>query len=310
MVKRPALPGPLARASFTTVESARLGVEPNRLRAGDLWTPSRMVRIPKGADQSLLDRVRPYTELTPGACASHTTAALLHGIPLPRQHETEPFIHLSRPAAAKAPRRRGVIGHECRLKPPEVVLVGGVPVTSLARTWLDLASILRLDDLVAAADHLVSEHHRHFGRPRIARVSAADLRAYVLAQSRVRGLPLAREAVRLMRVGVDSVRETHLRLILVRAGLPEFTPNFPIEGEPGEAPVWTDLGCQAFKVCGEYEGWRHLTPEKQSSDRLRDRLTAERGWRQVKIYADDMRNGDAWVAAHFEQALWSRGWRP
>ncbi|WP_125613302.1 hypothetical protein [Specibacter cremeus] len=79
-------------------------------------------------------------------------------------------IHLTRPVSCTAPRRVGVVGHERALRPDEIQLLDGIPVTSLARTWLDLAAMLSLNDPVAAADHLVSEHRRSFAWPRIARV--------------------------------------------------------------------------------------------------------------------------------------------
>ncbi|WP_125612853.1 hypothetical protein [Specibacter cremeus] len=249
------------------------GVSRGRLRAGDLTVPSRGIRLPRDGSQALLDFVRPFTIMSVNAVASHTTAARLHGIPLPWRFERETLIHLTRPASDPACRRTGVIGHERVLPPADIVLLDGVPVTSLARTWLDLATLLSLDDLVVAADYLISEHHRHFGLPRPAKVPADDLIAFVAAKHRLRGLRLARAALDLMRVGVDSPPETRVRLLLFRAGLPEFTPDYPVEGKPGETPIFTDLGCAKFKVCGEYEGNHHLTPQKQAEDRHRDEVT-------------------------------------
>ncbi|WP_427018409.1 hypothetical protein ACQCSX_07635 [Pseudarthrobacter sp. P1] len=96
--------------------------------------------------------------------------------------------------------------------------------------------------------------------------------------------------------------------MLARAGLPVFIPDYGLEDEHGIAQLWVDLGCPAFKVCAEYEGSHHLTPAKQAEDKTRDRLTADLGWRQVKIYAADMRFGDAWVVQQFIQALRAHGW--
>ena len=112
-----------------------------------------------------------------------------------------------------------------------------------------------------------------------------------------------------MRVGADSPKETQLRLLLQRAGLPKFTTNYEILGDHGEPKVYPDLGCEEFQVCGEYEGAVHLTPDKQLFDRNRDTRTAARGWLQVKVYNKDMLRGDDWVVEMFQQALARHGWR-
>lgn len=303
------LPEDLPGRSFTVAEADGLGVSRSRLRAADLATPSQLIRVPREATQKLIDRVRPYTQLGIRVYVSHTTAALIRGIPVPHKLEDEPFIHLSRTADCAVPRRKGVRGHQSALLTEELGIVEGVPVTTPARTWLDLAQVLQLDDLVVAGDHLISGHHRHFGQPKKPIVQFSELEEYIHGKHGVRGLVLAREALTLMRKGVDSPPETKLRLMLTRAGLPEFIPDFPIPGETGEAPVWVDLGCPEFRVCCEYEGKHHLSPQKQAEDRTRDRLTADRGWQQVKIYAADMALGEDWVVAHVVQALGRNGWR-
>ena len=113
----------------------------------------------------LPDAVR-YLEMLPDAVLSHGTAARLHGLALPRRIAEEPLLHISRSRAYAPPRRRHVSGHRLRLEPDEITYVHGLPVTSVARTWLDLAGTLSLDELVVMADQIVSEHHRSFGPPR------------------------------------------------------------------------------------------------------------------------------------------------
>jgi len=150
---RPELPQHLATRSFTTREGARRGVSTSRLRAKDLYVPSRDVRVPRGNSQPPLGRVRPYVELGVECHVSHTTAAILHGIPMPYGHEEPGLTHLERPAGTMIPRRKGVIGDKRELGSEEFILVDGVPVTTPARPMLDLAGILNLDELAALADH-------------------------------------------------------------------------------------------------------------------------------------------------------------
>lgn len=306
MVTRPRTFNFLARRSFTLVEGRAAGATRSHLRGSSLSTPSREIRVPRGQQQSLLDRVRPYTVLCSESCASHVTAAQLHGMPLPWFDDDIKTIHLTRPAGAAQPRRKNVVGHATNLDDAEIMLVGGVPVTTQARTFLDLAPLLTRDQLVAVADFLICEHDRPFEPPKFAIVPAATLRRYIQSKHHVRGLTLATAAVGLMRVGVDSPPETQLRLLLRRAGLPEFTTNYAIAGDP---TVWPDVACEEYKTSGQYEGEIHKTTQKQLYDRNRDNRSAARGWLQVKVYSADMRRGDAHVAEMFRQALRQQGWQ-
>ena len=183
--------------------------------------------------------------------------------------------------------------------------IEGVPVTTPARTFLDLCALLDLEDLVAVADFLICAHNRSFEQPKEPVIPAPVLRQYVAGMRRMRGLRAARRAMELMRIGVDSPRETRLRLILDRAGLPPFTTNYAIKGEP---PVWPDLACEEYKTSGQYEGEIHKTTQKQLYDRNRDERSAARGWLQVKVYNADMRKGDDYVVEMFKQALRQQGW--
>ncbi len=310
MTARSNLPGKLSHQSFTYREGLLAGVSVSRMRASDLSAPSRQIRVPQETAQPLLDRVRPYTSLGVENWVSHVTAAQIHGLPLPWFDEEIRTLHLSRTPGSAHPRRRGVAGHCINLASSDIVWIEGVPVTTTARTFLDLATILSLEHLVAVADHLICEHDRHFGPPKNAIVPEGQLRAYIGGFHHVPGLAKARKALELMRVGVDSPPETRLRLILHRSGLPEFLPNCKIAGGPGEFDVGPDLACKEYKVCGEYEGEIHQTIEKQLHDRNRDERTRLRGWVQVKVYNADMKRGDAHVAAMFETALRQQGWRP
>ncbi|MDJ0317084.1 MULTISPECIES: hypothetical protein [Arthrobacter] len=307
MVSRPPLPAALGRRSFTYEEGLSAGATLSRMRAKDLSSPSRQVRVPRGESQNLLDRVRPYIALCDRGCISHVTAAQLHGMPLPWFEQDIKTVHITRPAASVQPRRKHIIGHSIRLPGEDIMDFGGVPVTTPARTFLDLGHILDLQTLVAVADFLICAHNRHFEPPKLAIISAAELRAYIASKHNVRGLTKARAAVELMRVGVDSPRETRLRLLLQRAGLPTFTTNYSIAGDP---PVAPDLACEEYKTCAEYEGDIHKTSQKQLFDRNRDVRTAARGWQQVKVYKSDMQRGDAFVIAMVAKALKQQGWHP
>ncbi|GAA1345237.1 hypothetical protein [Arthrobacter roseus] len=303
------LPNGLETSPFILEHAMSMGVSRDRLRAGDLRSPSRSVRVSVHSAFDLAASCSPYVQLLPGSVISHGTAGRLHKLVLPQEVDDEPRLHLARSPGQAVPRRKHIIGHRLALEQDEVVLVKGVRVTSIARTWLDLSSQLSLDELVVAGDQIVSEHQRNFGRRRTPKVSMEDLNAYIASKSATSGLSKARKALALMRLGVDSPPETRLRLILQRQGLPEFVPNTPIFDETGDPQIWTDLGCPAFRICIEYEGAHHLTTAQQSRDHERDYTTAQLGWIQVKINKDDMGSGENWVTAKVQRALKRRGWQ-
>ncbi|HKU29302.1 MAG TPA: hypothetical protein VJQ60_02340 [Arthrobacter sp.] len=335
MRKLSELPGEMSRRAFSVEAALGLGVPSKRLLAADLLCPSRGLRVPIGSVQSILDLARPHLALHDGDFFSHVSSAEILGIPLPPwaqfkpddggpvtavvepvpwgpksgAHFREPgrFLHLSRARHASLPRRRGVAGHRLKIRDGDLVERHGVVLTSPARTWVDLATMLPMNDLIVAGDAIVSEHERTFGPPRIPLVSLAELQEFVEKANGVHGVRKARIAIDSLRVGVDSPPETELRLLLDDAGLPEFTPNYPVLDILGR-PVWTDLGCPGYRTCLEYEGPHHLSPEQQALDAYRDQRVAEAGWRQVKINKVDMQRGPVWVVSRVALALRKAGW--
>ncbi|MGO4383132.1 DUF559 domain-containing protein [Specibacter sp. RAF43] len=298
----------LAQRPFTLEQARAAKVSRGRTRSPDLWTPSRGIRVPRDAVFSLLDRCRPHTAVTDSGVISHLTAARIHGLYLPSWCEGERPIDLSRPKGASAPLRKHVVGHRLDLGPSDVVVMGGVPVTSLPRTFLDLAPLLGLDALVAIGDQIVCEHDRHFGQRKLARVPLEALNTYIAAHRGGRGLKKLRQAMDLVRVGVDSPRETRLRLIIVRSGLPDFEPNLTLLDAAGCPVVCPDLVCKEYKTCAEYDGDHHFSAEQQAKDHDRDFITESLGWHQVKINKEDLRMGEAVVVTKIARMLVRGGW--
>ena len=305
------LPRPLDGQPFTVVEARALGVGTDRLRASDLRTPSRCIRVPRGSAKNLVNSCRPYLDLLPDAVISHATAARLHGLVLPQRLAEEPVLHLSRGFGKGQPRRRNIVGHRLDLSPEETCLISGLAVTGITRTWLDLAGMLSLEELIVMGDQIVSEHHRNFGPPRLPLVPLQELRACIEGKQRVAHVRKCRSALEGLRVGVDSPPETLLRLMLSNdAQLPEFVPNMAICDDSGEPRVWSDLGCREFRTCLEYDGAHHLTAEQQARDHYRDLKTAECGWVQVKIGKMDLARGQRFVRAKVRRGLILAGWCP
>lgn len=330
------LPEEISGRPFSVREAAVAGVPISRLRGSDLNRPSRGIRVPASCRPDLAALARSHTELDAATFASLISAAEILRIPLPPWAEFHPddggpltavvepvpwgkktgphfrepgrFLHLSRQGGGTLPRRKGVAGHRLKIRDGDLIEIEGLRLTSVARTWVDLGSVLPVDDLVVAGDAIVSEHARSFGPPKRAMVPLGQLRAFVDNAHGIHGVRRARTALELLRVGVDSPPESKLRLLLEDAGLPAFTPNFRVD-DATRRPVWTDLGCEEFQTCIEYDGAHHLTPEQQALDAYRDQRVAEAGWRQVRINKIDMKHGPAWVVSRVQHALRKQGWQ-
>lgn len=289
MTGRSQLPPELSSRSFSISEARAHGVSRGRLGASDLVAPTRGVRVPWGVEMSPADVVRPLLDLMPDAVASFTTAARIWDLPLPLDFARDLTIHVTRPLQTPGSTRAGVVCHRMTLAERDIVIVDGVPVTTRERTWLDLAGALPFEHIVAIGDHLVCAHPEGFPAPRTPLVEIGLLRSYLEGQRRVRGLPAARRAVGLVRVGADSVPETLLRLAEDAAGLPEPRLNYVIRDSFGRAVAWPDQAFVDLRFAVQYDGEHHRTPEQQASDNWRNRVVADLDWDQLIVSAADVR---------------------
>ena len=289
MTARSPLPPELSGRSFSVAKARDLGVSPRRLRASDLEAPTRGVRVPWNAAPSPADVVRPLLEVVDGGAASFTTAARIWQLPLPAWLEEDFAIHITRAPGTSRSERPGVICHRMRLAAGDVVPYHGLAVTSPLRTWLDLAGLLPRDELVAIGDYLVCSHPPDFPMPKESLFTLDQMDAFLTAHRRVRGLPAARLALTLVRVGADSVPETKLRLALIDAGYPEPTLNYMIRNSEGQPLAWPDQAFVEHRVGVQYDGEHHRSAKQQAMDNWRNRAVADEDWDQVIVSAADVK---------------------
>jgi len=271
---------------------------------------SRGVRVPWGAAQPLHHTCSLLAALTPDVVCCLATAALLWGCPLPLALQNELKIHLAKISGGARPVRNGVSGHRLTLRGTDVVEFDGVPVTSPARTWLDLAAVLDLEDLVAAADYFICTQSRSFGPKKEALCSPGDLAEQVRSAPGARGIRKARQALELCRVGADSAPETQLRLAIGRLRLPEPTLRYVVQDPRGRELAWPDVAFPDFKVAVNYDGRHHLEERQRESDIRRDESIAAIGWASVTVTAGHVRQqGFDGCAQRVRDALVRAGWR-
>lgn len=245
--------------------------------------------MPWGDEQALQHTCVLLTGLTPDSTCCFGTAGLLWGCPLPLAQQNDLKIHLAKLGGGTRPVRKGVAGHRLVLRDADVVMLDGVRVTSPARTWLDLAAVLPLDDLVVAGDHFICSQSRSFGPRKAALCSLAELHEQVLANPGARGIRIARQALELCRVGADSAPESRLRLALGRLGLPEPALSYVVLDQTGWELAWPDVAFPAFKVAVNYDGRHHLLERQRESDIRRDESIAAIGWTSVTVTAGQVR---------------------
>ncbi|HEY8911932.1 hypothetical protein [Lacisediminihabitans sp.] len=284
MPRRPRpLPPGIARGAFTVEEGRASGLSARRLRAGDLdrryWGLRSAARASTLRERCLLLQRR----LPDHAFFSHTTAAVLAGIPVPLSCETDPALHVSVVDPTRAPHARGLAGHRLRIEEIDIAVRGGIRLTSAARTWCDLADILTLPDLVAAGDHII-----HWRQPLATR---KQLEVAVASRVGRRGLKVLRRAVQMLSDRAESPPESHLRVILLLAGFPEPRVNHAVTDRNGEFVGRTDLILDAEKIILEYQGDYHRPGQRQwRADMTRRSRLEALGWRVMELNADDLKD--------------------
>ena len=274
------------------------------LRQVGMRMPYRGVRstAPPPTLTDLRARVAEYApRLRDGQFFSHETALGLLGVPLP-PFPRLPGIHVSAHRPRREPRIVGIHGH--RLQARDLAISHtpeGWPLEHPVRAWRQCATIWRVDDLVAAADFLLTDLHP--------RIEADDLRAEIDRMGDTAGKVLAR-SLTFSRHGPRSASETHLRLVLVRSGLPEPEISWTLRDVDGRFVAELDLAYPAWRVGVEYDGRVHAEDMRQfARDADRWDSIRECGWEHVRILFHHLRVDGAPAVRKVRAALHRAGWR-
>lgn len=205
----------------------------------------------------------------PGAALSHRSAAALWK--LHSAGHARPDVTLER----WIPSRRAITMHQGHLPADEVTVVGGIPVTTVPRTLLDLATVLgrrpveraleeaevrRLDDPLSLTDLL----ERYPGRRGVATIRA------ILDAGRI-GATITR-----------SELEERFLAFLDKHSLP--SPELNVALEVGGRWIEADCVWQTRGLIVELDGHAsHGTAVAYERDRARDRALNAAGWRVVRV---------------------------
>jgi hypothetical protein len=226
---------------------------------------------------------------------SGPTAARIMGVPLPERLEQQ-LVHVTAPGAF-APRGRHVVGHKAARA--ATARMYGRPVRVPAEVWCELASVMELDELIAAGDRMLSE------KP-VMLTTRRHLERAVAAHGAGRGARMLRQALPELRDDVWSPRETWLRLVILRAGLPEPERNARILDRSGRLIAIGDLVYRRYRIVIEYEGERWHDDPWSHIDIDRFNRLALNGWTVIRVRRH---HNAADVERMVRDALTLHGWR-
>jgi hypothetical protein len=200
------------------------------------------------------------------------------------------------------PRASGVRGHRLGDVRVRIRSRYGLRVVDAASAWCQLGTVLDHDDLVAAGDHLVLRPYVPDGdvRPFVSLSELSD-RAQQFAGPGGRAL---RRAIREVREGSESRPESHLRLLLGRAGLPEPELNQELFDSSGRMIARVDLLYRRQRVVVEYDGDHHRTdPVQYEKDLRRIETVRENDFTVVHVRKSGLYREPAATVARISRAL-------
>ena len=300
-IREEALPVGMAGRAFAVRDALVAGVPASRLRRRDLAVPFRGARTPADSVDDFRMRCRALSARNPEAVISHHSAARLLGLPSIAPNAERDDMHITVEAPSRPPRIAGVRAHGRPLPKGEVMTAYGIPVTSPARTWADLAPTSSVRELVVLGDAII-----HWRRPL---ASLNELKERACGRGR-RGAIAARSAPALVHQRSESPQESLLRVILTEAGIPPPEVNIELFSPGGRFLARPDLRYPEQRVILEYEGDHHRVERKQwNTDLLRTTRLQDAGETVLRLGATHLRNEKPLVALVYT-TLASRGWAP
>jgi hypothetical protein len=177
---------------------------------------------------------------------------------------------------------RGIVTRDLTLIDGEFQTLDGLVVTTPERTAFDIGRLRPVTLAVAHLDALV----------RATGVKVRDVEELAARHRGSRGLRRLETALNLMDPGAQSPKETWLRLILIKAGLPRPTTQIPVLDDDGYVFAFLDMGWEEWMVAVEYDGDQHRVDRWQYvKDMRRIKRLEELGWVVIRAVAEDRSAG-------------------
>lgn len=293
---------------FTVREGFDAGLSRRHLQHTRFFTPFYGVR-------SLVQPTSPLERARAGAlrlrewqALSGVSAAAVWGLPVRGRAAVLDEVTVIGPNGRSVPSARGYRSRRIDSKRLATTQFDGLRVTTPLVTWATLAEWCQTEALIVTGEALLASADNYPGlrtpvRP-LARLEEAE--SLVEAWQGSPGVARLREALAELRCGVESPKETELRRLLVRAGLPEPSVNIRIPRENGRH-YRGDLAYETAKVLVEYDGKGHLTEQSRwESDITRLENLAALGWSVIRVTNRMLRCQPLTVVERVRRALVQR----
>jgi very-short-patch-repair endonuclease len=289
--RRPDLPvGPPPTPELPALHHA--GEHPPRIVAAHVRA-GRWTRVRRGIYVDTVPTADPYVaahhtalariaavraQLYAGQVLSHTSAALLWGLPLLGGSSTVHVIQVTNPRAALPD---DVVRHVGALPPDDVTLRAGQQVTTLERTAIDCAMGLGPADGLVVLDAAL-----HRG------ADPALLAELLARRAGSRGVRVARAVLSAADGGAESPGESLARLAVLRLGVVRPVTQVAVVTHLGR--FWADFGWPQWRVVGEYDGVSKYTARGDAvgavlREKRRQEAMEEAGTTVLRVVAADRR---------------------
>lgn len=201
------------------------------------------------------------------------TAAWLYDLDVRREDDLD--VHVCFPKGGRIRRRPGLVVSQETLDPDDVLVHGGLQITTPVRTAFDCLRLLPHPEGLVVADALT--HTK--------RVTVGAIRAYFGSKSRLRNLRIGAALVDRIEPKSESPMETRVRVLLEDAGLGRPEAQWEVHDAARRFVARLDLAYPDALVAVEYDGAWHW---KQRREDDRRRAAVRRlGWEIVVVSADD-----------------------
>lgn len=280
----PQSPRPLPPALRHAIATRQAGLEhatPKQLRGPSFTTLTRGVIADARIEVDHGTRiVAARLALGEDAVVSGVSALWAHGVP---------WVDAEAPARMTVDRhvraRSEIEVSRGALDPEEIVRTRFGATTSPGRTAFDVGRRLPLPAAVAALDMLA----------RICPDVVVRCTAVARRRPGARGICQLRTVLDLVDPGAESPRESRLRVLLVRAGIPRPETQVVVT-HSGRFVARVDLGWPRWRVAVEYDGAHHDAPDRIRRDRERLNRLRLAGWTVLVVDRYQMRSPDQVVA--------------
>jgi len=281
------LTGPATRS-----KGSAAGLNDRQFRRKDVVRLSRDTYLPRAMATSLGARVAAVLMTAPdGAVVSHQTAAAMWDLEIPLSRDDEP-VHLTVSTGSAVRARSDRLIHRMPLTPAETTALDGVPITTPARTWRDVAAVLECPALLAVTDQLLAKG-----------CTRDDLDAQLRLRPSGRGAARAREVLPLGDRRSGSPLESWTRWQIHEADLPMPDLQPDLHDEKGWFIGRPDFVWWEQKVIVEFDGDHHRERKAWVDDIRRQNALVAAGWTILRFSSADVLGRPEYVIATIRGAL-------